>query len=155
MPHRLYYPAFRRFRQQWTSFAPTDDFVSCVDIALYALNHGLKSAVLYCTSCNRQNIDTTASMQHLILQAPYKSPSYKHQFLSPNATTIMNPLATIAPTIDHGYLYVCEPTSNTKCEPTSNTKWENTCGEFSDVFQKPGSPVERPTKHCIDLIDES
>ena len=33
--------------------------------------------------------------------------------------------------------------------------WELICSEFSDVFEKPGTPSERAIKHKINLLPDS
>ena len=44
---------------------------------------------------------------------------------------------------------------STKVPGTDPSHWELICSEFSDVFEKPGTPPERAIKHEIDLLPDS
>ena len=44
---------------------------------------------------------------------------------------------------------------STKVPGTDPSHWELICSEFSDIFEKPGTPPERFIKHVIDLLLDS
>ena len=44
---------------------------------------------------------------------------------------------------------------NTKVPGTEPSHWELICSEFSDIFEKPGTPPERAIKHEIDLLPDT
>ena len=43
---------------------------------------------------------------------------------------------------------------NTKVFGTNSLSWESICNEFSEVFEKPNSPLERAIKHDIDFLPD-
>ena len=44
---------------------------------------------------------------------------------------------------------------STKVPGTDLSRWELICNEFSDAFEKPGTPPERAIKYEIDLLPDT
>ena len=90
---------------------------------------------------------------------------YLSQF---QCSTGANPLAWWSPVVENGCVLLhsiprvaashvgsCSAAVGSAEDPKMATldPWKALCAEFTDVFEEPWKPQDRPTKHRIDLID--
>ena len=71
---------------------------------------------------------------------------------------VLHGLWLVAPSLVAGHkglLAVLGGGDSTKVPGTDPSHWELIYSEFSDVFEKPGTPPERAIKHEIDLLPDS